>query len=47
MHLQSSPLSSLFREKLKKRMNSNQNDVVLVKFNLVIQFLISLSYTPG
>jgi hypothetical protein len=39
-------LEQLFSEKLKKKMNNQpQNSGVLVKFILVIQFLISLNYT--
>jgi len=40
-------LSSFFDEKLKKKMNIQpQNGVVLVKFILILQFFISLNYTP-
>jgi hypothetical protein len=35
-----------FREKLKKKMNSNHNGAILIKFNSVLRFFISLNYTP-
>jgi hypothetical protein len=46
MHLQSNLPKLLFQRKLKKKMASNQNGTVLVKFILVIRFLIYLIYTP-
>jgi hypothetical protein len=46
MHMQSSLLSSLFIEKFKKKINSNQNDVVMVKFIVALQIVISLYHTP-
>ena len=46
MHLQSSlPKLSFQRKKMRKKMNSHQNDTVLVKFTLALQFLICLKYT--
>ena len=44
MHLQSSSPELSFQRKLKKKMNNNQNSAVLIKFNVVLQFLISLNY---
>jgi hypothetical protein len=44
MPLKSIILSSLFKQKQKK-MNNNQNDAVLIKFNLIFRFVISLDYT--
>jgi hypothetical protein len=39
-------LSAVFLDKMKKKMNNNQNNVVLVKFNLILWFVIFLNYTP-
>jgi len=41
------PLSSFSGENVKKKMNSQpQNGVILAKFILLLQFLISLNDTP-
>jgi hypothetical protein len=45
MHLQSSLPELSFQIKLKKKMNSNQNDAVLVMFISVPRFLMYLIYT--
>jgi len=39
-------LSAVFSDKMKKKMNNNQNNIVLVKFNLILWFVIFLNYTP-
>jgi hypothetical protein len=46
MHLQSILPELSFHRKIRKKINNNQNGVVLVTFTLIIRLLICLNYTP-